>query len=199
MFATLSLAEQITTQRGAKTCALTKGNKKLQIQPTSAPVGVPFAPSNFEKDPAATRLSLELQCNQMMLSYFDAFDDWAREYILEHSERLFKKQMTKEQVFEGYHPTVKRHPEGKYAPLLRAKLDTQGRREISYWTPEGVRREAPEDWRRVTLIPQLEITNLWSMSREMGFVIQVTALRVFEESLECPFAVDGVGSESMEE
>jgi hypothetical protein len=199
MFSTLSLAEQVTTQRGAKTCALTKGNKKLQLQPTSQPVSVPFAPSNFEKDPAATCLSLELRCNQQMLCYFDAFDAWAKEYILEHSERLFKKQMTKQQVDDGFHPTVKRHPEGKYEPLLRTKLDTQGRREISYWTPEGVRREAPEDWRRVTVIPQLEITNLWSMSREMGFVIQVTALRVFEESLECPFAVDEVESESMEE
>ena len=53
-------------------------------------------------------------------------------------------------------------------------------------TPEGNRREAPEDWRRVTVIPQLEVSNLWSMSREMGWVIQCTALRVFEDSVECP-------------
>ena len=71
--------------------------------------------------------------------------------------------------------------------------------EISYWTPEGVRREAPLDWRRVTVIPQVEVSNLWSMSREMGWVIQCTALRVFEDSVECPFAASEAESESAEQ
>ena len=199
MFGTLSLAEQTTGTRGAKTCQLTKAGKRLQLQPTSEAVVVPFSPSTFDKDESATRLTLELRCNQMMLCYFDAFDLWAKAYLLEHSERLFKKALTAEQIQDGYHPTVKRHPTGAYDPLLRCKIDTKGRREVSFWTPEGVRRAAPEDWRRVTVIPQLEITNLWNMSRETGWVIQCTALRVFEESLDCPFAAIGAESESMEE
>jgi hypothetical protein len=199
MFSTLVLAEQVTSARGAKTCQLTKGGKKVQLQPTGTPVLVPFAPSTFDKDEAATRLTLELRCNAPILAHFDAFDLWAKGYLLEHSVRLFKKQLTEAQVEEGYHPCVKRHLTGAFEPLLRCKLDTRGRREITYWTPEGNRREAPEDWRRVTVIPQLEVTNLWSMSREMGWVIQCTALRVFEDSVECPFAADEEETESMEQ
>ena len=194
MFGTHSLAEQATSTRGAKTCQPTKGGRKVQLQPTSEAVVVPFAPSTFDKDEAATRLTMELRCNTMMLCYFDAFDVWAKAYLLEHSERLFKKALTQQQVEDGYHPTVKRHPTGAYEPLLRCKIDTTGRREISYWTPEGVRREAPLEWRRVTVIPQVEISNLWSMSREMGWVIQCTALRVFE-----PFAASEAESESAEQ
>ena len=197
MFSAFALAEQVTSTRGAKTCQLTKAGKKVQLQPTLIPVPVPFAPSTFDRDEAATRLTLELRCNAPILAHFDAFDLWAKGYLLEHSMRLFKKQLTEAQVQEGYHPCVKRHAEGLHEPLLRCKLDKQGRREISYWTPEGVRREAPEDWRRVTVIPQLEVTNLWSMSREMGWVIQCTALKVFEDSVECPFAADEGETESM--
>ncbi len=177
MFSAFSLAEQVTSARGAKTCQLTKAGKKVQLQPTSEAVLVPFAPSTFDKDESATRLTLELRCNKMMLCYFDAFDDWAREYILDNSLRMFRKQLTPEQVNDGYHPTVKRNPTGAYEPLLRTKLNTSGRGEVSYWTPEGQRREAPTDWRRVSVIPQLEITNLWSMSREMGWVLSPIHIR----------------------
>ncbi len=199
MFSALKLAEQVTSTRGAKSCALTgPGGRKLQVQPCVAPAIVPFAPSTFDKDEAATRLTLELRCDAHMLEYFDAFDAWAKAYVLERSMRLFKKQLTELQVEEGYHPTVKRHPSGLYEPLLRCKIDVSGRREVTYWTPENERRKAPEDWSRVSVLPQLEIVSLWSMSREMGWVIQCNALRVFEDSAACPFAAVEEENESME-
>jgi len=126
-----------------------------------------------------------------MVQYFDAFDLWAKEYLLAHSERLFLKVLSQTQIEEGYHPTVKRH--AKWDAQLRTKLDTVGRREVTYWTPEGVRRTAPEDWSRVTVLPKLEISNLWIMGREIGWVIQATALQVFEESVDCPFALSSAG------
>jgi hypothetical protein len=211
MFAAYSLAEQVTSARGAKTCQLTKAGKKVQTLCSSpaphgrpqerqaSPVVVPFPPSTYDKDANATRLTLELRCNAEMLTFFDAFDEWAKTYLLEHSMRLFKKQLTAAQILEGYHPTVRRHPQGMYEPLLRCKIDTCGRREVSYWTPECVRREAPQDWRRVTVVPHLEIVSLWNMSRDLGWVIQCTALRVFEDSPECPFAVDEDEMESMDQ
>ena len=187
MFSALNLAEQVTSTRGAKSCPLTgPGGRKLQIQPCVQPATVPFAPSTFDKDEAATRLTLELRCNAPILAHFDAFDLWAKGYLLEHSVRLFKKQLTESQVEEGYHPCVKRHLTEAYGPLRRCKIDIKGNR-----------REAPADWRRVTVIPQIEVTNLWSMSREMGWVIQCTALKVFEDSVECPFAADEGETESM--
>jgi hypothetical protein len=200
-FSMLKLAEQVVSSRGAKSCALTAGGRKLQIQPCVAPAPVPFTPSAYDKeDKTATRLTLELRCDAQTLEYFGQFDDWAKGYLVEHSMRLFKKQLTALQVEEGYHPTVKHHPTGAYAPLLRCKIDTApGRRQVSYWTPENVRREAPEDWSRVSVLPQLEIVSLWGMGRDLGWVIQCNALRVFEESSECPFAVVEEESESMED
>ena len=132
MFSTLTLAEQVTSARGAKTCQLTKAGKKVQLQSMLIPVPVPFAPSTFDRDETATRLTLELRCNAPILAHFDAFDLWAKGYLLEHSVRLFKKQLTEAQVEKGYHPFVKRHLTGAFDPLLRCKLDTRGRREVTY-------------------------------------------------------------------
>ncbi len=199
MFSALKLAEQVTSTRGAKSCALTgPGGRKLQVQPCVAPAIVPFAPSTFDKDEAATRLTLELRCDAHMLEYFDQFDAWAEGYLHEHSSRLFKKELTELQIQEGYHPTVKRHPTGAYAPLLRCKIDVGGRRQVTFWTPQNVRREAPEDWSRVSVLPVLEIVSLWGMGRDLGWVIQCNALRVFENSMDCPFAAEEDESESME-
>jgi len=191
MFSHFQLADQHVTPRGAKTCALSAHGAKVAIQPCTQAVLTPFPPGNFDKDPAATRLTLELRCTPEMVQYFDAFDLWAKEYLLAHSERLFLKVLSQTQIEEGYHPTVKRH--AKWDAQLRTKLDTVGRREVTYWTPEGVRRTAPEDWSRVTVLPKLEISNLWIMGREIGWVIQATALQVFEESVDCPFALSSAG------
>jgi hypothetical protein len=191
MFAALVLAEQATTQRGAKYCNLSINGAKVLLQPTSEPVVCPFGPGNFDKDAAATRLTLEMRCNSAMTEHFDKFDAWAKAYLLEHSDRLFGKSLTRQQIEEGYHPTIRRNAAGTYAPNLRTKIDVAGRREVTYWTPEGVKREAPEDWSRVTVVPALEISNLWIMGRELGWVIQCTHLRVYEESTLCPFAAGG--------
>ena len=186
LFSQFNMAEQSISQRGAKSCQLTAGGAKVIVQPMSEVVPVHFAPSTFDKDPMATRLTLEPRCNGETTRHFDAFDRWTKAYILQHSECLFKKTLTKEQIEKGYHPTVKRHETDAYPPLLRTKIDTSGRREIT----------SPEDWRRVTEINNLEIVSPWCMSREMGWVIQCSALRVFEESCECPFAAGEVKEEA---
>jgi len=172
MFSSFKLAQQCVTQRGGKFCTLSNNGSKVTLFPTSEALVCPFGPGNFDKDLAATRQTLELRCNAEMIKHFDQFHKWAKKYLFEHSERLFGKALTQLQIDEGYHPTLKRHPNQAYAPNLRTKIDTGGRRDVTYWTPEGVRREAPVDWARVTVIPCLEMCNLWIMSRELGWVIQ---------------------------
>ena len=190
MFSSYKLAEQCVTQRGAKFCTLSNNGSKVTLFPTTEAIVCPFGPSSLDKDITATRQTLELRCNAEMVKHFDQIDQWAKGYLFEHSERLFGKALTQLQIEEGHHPTLKRHANNTYAPNLRTKIDTQGRREVTSWTPDGVRREAPEDWSRVAVIPCLEICNLWIMSRELGWVIQSTALKVYEESTACPFSAD---------
>jgi len=71
MFATLCLAEQSKTQRGAKYCTLSTNGAKVLLQPTIKAVVCPFGPGNFDKDLAATRQTLELRCIAAMIAYFD--------------------------------------------------------------------------------------------------------------------------------
>ena len=199
-FVGYKIGEVLVNGKGAKSARVESYGQPtiFNLGDREQPVISPFGAKSLG-DEVNPRLTIEFKLNENPEAHWNAFRKSAIAYLAEHSERLFKKKLTLEQVQDGYHPTVKRHVAEAYEPLLRCKIDTTGRREVSYWTPEGVRREAPTDWRRVRVIPQLEIPNLWSMSREMGWVIQCTALRIFEESVECPFAAIGAESESMEE
>ncbi len=59
MFQSFKLAEQCTTQRGAKYGNLSNNGSKVTIFPTVQAVVTPFGPGNFDKDVTATRLTLE--------------------------------------------------------------------------------------------------------------------------------------------
>jgi hypothetical protein len=184
-FTNLSLADVHVNAKGAKTCQLLDGTQRL-LYTADAYCAVPFPPSNFEKDPAATRLNLELRCPPTLEAFFDGFDAWAVEYLTAHAERLFKRgPLTLEQVKESYHPTLRRKDD--YPVLLRTKLDTAGRRACKFWTIDQQKREAPEEWRGTEVRPQLHISHLWVMGRECGLVVNVEALLVREESTVCPF------------
>ncbi len=178
-----SLADVHVNAKGAKTCQLQEGAQRV-LYTADVYCTVPFAPSNFDKDPAATRLNLELRVPPSIEAYFDEVDAWAVEYLTAHSERLFKKTLTLEQTKEAFHPTLKRHAE--YPALLRTKLDTTGRRACKFWTPDQQKRDAPEDWRSSEVRPHLHISHLWIMGRECGIVCNVEALLVQEASTVCP-------------
>ena len=139
-----SLADVHVNAKGARTCQLLDGSQRM-LYTADVYCTVPFAPSNFDKDPAATSLNLELRVPPSIEPYFDQVDAWAVAYLAVHSERLFKKTLTPEQVKEAYHPTLKRH--GDYPALLRTNLDTSGRRACKFWTSDQQKREAPDDWR----------------------------------------------------
>jgi hypothetical protein len=179
-----SLADIHCNAKGAKTCQLLDGAARV-VYTSDVYCTVPFPPSTFDKDPAATRLNLELRVPPTLEAYFDEVDAWAVGYLTTHSERIFNKPLSVEQVKESYHPTLKRH--GDYPCLLRAKFDTAGRRACKFWSVEQQKREAPEDWRSSEVRPQLHVSHLWIMGRECGLVCNIEALLVQEASLTCPF------------
>ncbi len=180
-----SLADVHVNAKGAKTCQLLDGTARM-LYTADAYCTVPFPPSNFDKDPAATRLNLELRPPPSVEAYFDAVDAWALKYLTAHAERIFSKPLSAEQVKESYHPTLRRH--GEYPALLRTKFDSSGRRACKFWSTEHQSREAPEDWRSAELRPQLHISHLWIMGRECGLVLNTEALLVQEASTNCPFS-----------
>ena len=121
-FSQLQLAEPIVSSRGAKSSALsTNGVKYVHtVGSREEPLTSPFGASSFG-DEQTTRKTIEFRIPVMWIDFSDRFDAWAVTYLTCHSERLFKKPLTLEQVCDGYKPCVSRR--GTYPPTLRCKLN----------------------------------------------------------------------------
>ena len=123
-YSSLSLANVSVTSKGAKMAMfLTDGSNRCHYT-FSEPTRCPFGPSNFDKDPNARRMNLEIRVSGEAADFFDGLDAWAIEYITAHSDRLFKKNLA--QVRDMYHPCLQRAP--GYEPLLRTKYKVAGTR-----------------------------------------------------------------------
>ena len=91
------LSDVIVTQTKAKICLLKSNGLPISFIPTETTIRAPFGPSRFDKTQTTGRQSLEVRCNPEILESFARFDEWAVAYLTEHSERIFKKPLTKEQ------------------------------------------------------------------------------------------------------
>ena len=116
---------------------------------------------------------------------FAGFDAWAIRYLSEHSERLFKKNLTPDQIRDGYKSPVTKK-EG-YRGHLRCKMNCSGATMARCWSAEMTRRDLPVDLRNHEMIPRITVSHLWCMSREYGWVFQVNDLMVHEGVEVCPF------------
>ena len=188
-FENFVLAEQVATTKGARICALACDGASVRVTFASR-VRTPFGPGTFDKTVYSTRQSLQLSCGSEMEEYFEEFDAWSVEYLAENAERIFKKPMTRDQIVDGFKPTLTR--KGSYPALLRTKINVEGVRPCRYWDENGAPREAPQDWRAVELVPSLVLRHVWKMGKDMGWVIECTDLQVFESKATCPF-VGGLG------
>lgn len=191
----LQLGEVTVNAKGAKLALLTSGGERFHYT-TPSPLRAPFGgPSNFDKDKDAPRQNLELRCSdEAVAAFFKGLDEWAVEYICAHSQRLFKKNLSLQQVKEMYHPCL-RQAVG-YDPLLRTKINMPGARgECRYWTADQTPRGPPLDWKECELSAHLHISHLWLMGASCGLVCNCTDLLVSEASRAFPFAVQHVEEE----
>ena len=124
-FSQLQLAEPIVSSRGAKSSALSNNGVKYvhTVGSREEPLTSPFGASSFG-DEQTTRKTIEFRIRVAWVDFFDRFDAWAVTYLTCHSERLFKKPLTIDQVRDGYKPCVSRR--GTYPPTLRCKLNIAG-------------------------------------------------------------------------
>ena len=89
-FTNWSLADVHVNAKGAKTCQLTDGGC-LKTHSSGATCTAPFGPSNFDRDPLATRQNLEFRIPPELEAYFGEVDEWMCVYLLANSGRNFKK------------------------------------------------------------------------------------------------------------
>ena len=175
-----------TSPKGIKTAALTTAQKRpLLYQAESAKA--PFGPSNFEKDELAPRQNIELRVSQEDVDFFERLDEFIIQYLVVHSERIFKKPLLIEQVKDRYHGLLKYHE--KHDPLLKCKINMpKSTNPCRYWAENGTRTDMPTDWRSTDLKPRLHLSHLWIMGQSCGIVANLTDVLVREESHAFPLA-----------
>ena len=177
------LGDVQVTPKGSKRCTLATSDGKDVTFTSEQLVLTPFGPSSFDKDPNAVRMSLDLRTAEgegTLEQFFGDLDAWAVQYLTEHSDRIFKRVMTREQVIAT--PSIKQ--KASFQPLVRAKMDTTGRRAACFWTPENVARDPPADWKSTLFRLNVHVSNLWIMGASFGLVCNVTDLQIVREGVE---------------
>ena len=95
----------LQTNKGVKTAnaTLRGGPCEFLLHPTEW-FTAPFGASTFDKDPQATRLTMEIDVtNSSILTLLQQMDQWAVPAVVEHG--LFEG-MSKEDVARMYHPCL---------------------------------------------------------------------------------------------
>ena len=149
-----TLSSPQTSARGAKSCQLQdKDGKRVHFTLGSRlePCTTPFGASSWN-DENASRKTLDFHLTDEQAAEFDAFDEWAISHLAEHSERIFKKKLTTEQVAQHYRSPVIRRDD--YRPHLRCKINTVGSHACRAWSETDERRELPEDLRGTSRDPR---------------------------------------------
>jgi hypothetical protein len=182
------LQDTQTNSRGAKSATLISadtGKITFALGTQEGGTSTPFGASCY-KDEESVRKTLDLRVDEHEAQFFRQLDAWALEYITTHSERLFKKALTKDQVAEHYRSPLT-EKEG-YQPLVRCKITTAGLSAARVWNTEKQRIGLPEDLRGCCLVAAVHLSHLWVMGRDFGWVINVTDLQILsEDARECPF------------
>lgn len=168
----LAIDEIFVSSRGSKTARIKNGDGSFVYTPI-AHLRVPLEPSTFDKDPKATRQNILLELTPEVEKLVREFDQWCIDYLTEHSERLFKKAMSKEKVQAGYSSCLKTSEKG-YAPTLKCKMDTAGSKQVCCWDQSGECIDRPLQWRGRHVKPRLLFSHLWFMGSSFGPVIQLT-------------------------
>ena len=187
---TWALKDAVISTRGAKSCPLenTKcpgSSVTLNIGTADSPVSSPFGATSFG-DENTQRKTLELSMEPCHTPQWDAINSWAKTYIVENSERLFKKRLSKDVVQENYKPVYTQ--KGEYRPLLRTKINLEGSRKARCWDASGKQVDMP-DLRNVPISVRLAVDRLWIMSSNYGLCLEVTDVMLHgtAPSPSCPF------------
>ena len=190
-FANICLKDTLVSARGAKSCqARAQDGTKITfvLGSTQEPVTSPFGATSFTEGEGG-RKTLEFSLSTEQEQSWQAFDAWAIAYLAQNSYRLFKAIKTEEQIRENYRSPVQK--KGDYRATLRCKCNCEGSNPVRCWDVNRGQVELPADLRNTDLVAKIQLSHLWMMSREYGFVLLCTDLQLRSSSAECPFEETG--------
>jgi len=196
----MELADLYTSKLGRKSARLREKDTHDPVIHVSKKLMIaPFGPSlAFEKTNGDTRrLTLPIRCDDLStLAFFETLDVWALLYLEENSERLLGRKMTAEQVRASYKPCLRVKDNGKYEPLLHAKITLGGDDPTRFWDENKQQRDPPEltasAWQRSPAQYRFSVPQLWIMAGQCGFLVNITDCKIFPDDdraikdRECP-------------
>ena len=171
---------------GQKNAAIVKDGQNAYWT-MAGPVSPLWQPSAFKgvSGESTGKLSLCVTGDENTMGQAVDVDAWACEYAFAHSERLFGKQLTKEQVIDRYCPIVRKAD--KYPAFIKFKIG-QDRNAPSYWDTERNKRDQPEDFTCCQLNCRLRVVGMWFQSTSFGLSVQLSDAQVSTEAMQiCPF------------
>ena len=129
-------------------------------------LSMPFNPSTFINSDSQ-RKDLAISITDNVRKEFARLDAVLMMYIKEHSERLFKKPLTLEQVKTNYCSCI-RTTVG-WPAIIKTKVDLGGGKYgVTCWSEDGEAVDMPESWKDYTIKPRIVISNLWVLVISLG-------------------------------
>jgi len=128
------LKEATISAKGAKSCSLLNSpNDKVffTLGSKTEPMRTPFGATTFN-DEKATRKTIEFTLNPQQVDMFKSLDSWAVDYLVKHSERIFKKKLNTQEIQGMYKSPMSQKEDFK--PHVRCKINTSGLSPVNCWT-----------------------------------------------------------------
>jgi hypothetical protein len=183
-FSNLMCMDPVANAKGQKNSAITRSDGQPALWTLSSSVKPLFEPSSFND--AASRKTLCLSVPPDVMDEALQLDAWAKQYAYLHSERLFGKVLTLDQINERFVGVVKTSE--KYPAYVKVKLAADLRNQPLYWTAEKTKRDPPTSWVGSELLCQFKIAGFWFMASSFGLSVQLANAQVNEEVEQvCPF------------
>ena len=123
-------------------------NATIRISTAGEPLTTPFNPSAFNE--GATRLNIDFHVPKYLEDFLLRLDQWAKKTLLEHSARLFKRQVSEAEIDFMYQSSLKKHVKNDsiYPDTFKCKLNTQGIKSCGIWTFDHESRNLAENIRK---------------------------------------------------
>ena len=181
------LSEQAVSSKG-QSCVLTADHQVVRFQLGNG-LRTRFGASTFDKNVDAVRRNLDFDLDdEVVLARLREIDDWALEYITQHSERLLKKQLSRTEVENGYTPLVRTYGSSS---SCKSKINLRGSPSATFWNERGEQiLEPPAEgtWQDFAYTAYVSLPQLWIMQGTFGLLLETTALMLSPPAATNPFA-----------
>ena len=182
-FDRLQLGDVSTTGKG-KNVPFLYGKTPVVWIPESS-LTVAYEPGVFSGE-EVSRVNICFRLQSDVEDELVQLDEWVVKQATSHSERLFGKALSEEQVRAKYQPALKTSDKG-YPPVLRAKMNISGKGVVKIWQDKKA-REPPNPWSGCAVNGRLLLKSLYLMGGNFGCTFEVSDLEIVEEpASSCPF------------